>query len=260
MKPPGIITLTTDFGTRDPFVGVMKGAILTRFPEAKIIDICHEIAPQVIEEAAFWIERSYRYFPRGTVHLVIVDPGVGSARGMIAIRADEHYFIGPDNGVFTRVWETALHKQARSIDTQRLGLKVPSSTFHGRDVFGPVAAWIAAWRLSFGSLAPMGEPLLLPAQAVEHTAIGLSGTVLTIDRYGNAFTNIQAADVAQGDWGFMVKGRAVPFGRTYADVPAGECVALVNSFGVVEIAERNGSAERSLGIVRGDTVLARPSA
>lgn len=277
MKPSGVVTFLTDFGTRDPFVGVMKGVVLARFPDAKLIDLTHDIDPQDIAAGAFWLGQAYRWFPPGTVHVAVVDPGVGSARLPIAIAAGGHVFIGPDNGLF----EVVLRKTApaappaapsppicRAIDVAALGLSVPSRTFHGRDVFAPAAASLASGQRPFESLGPSATPLatnLVPRPrrraapaGAGNGAIAIDGEVVVIDRFGNLITNIELepgeADPGSGPAGARVGETFVPFVATYADVPPGACAALINSSGHLEIARRNGSAASTLGAGRGTPV------
>ena len=147
MQPSGVITITTDFGHKGPFVGVMKGVILQRFRDAKVIDLTHEIPAQWPPEAGFWVRRSYRYFPRGTVHVAIVDPGVGTERDILLVEHDHHYFMAPDNGLLARLLDHAEAALVFKLDLgalERLHIPAPSNTFHGRDIFAPIAAELAA--------------------------------------------------------------------------------------------------------------------
>src|SRR5580698_1071231 len=154
-KPSGMITLTTDFGQQDPFVAVMKGSILTRFPSARLIDLTHEIVVHWPAEAGFWLARSFEYFPPGTVHVAVVDPGVGTARDIVAVMARGHVFLAPDNGLLAPI--VGRHPDAKVVrlgasQLARLGISRPSATFHGRDIFAPIAAEIAAGRCAPESL------------------------------------------------------------------------------------------------------------
>ena len=153
----GVVTLTTDFGLEDPFVGIMKGRLATRFPAVRIIDLTHEIPAHWPAEAGFWLARSYRYFPTGSVHVAVVDPGVGSEREIAALQADGHLFLAPDNGLLAPVVESVPGAVARHVAVGvlvRLGIDAPSATFHGRDIFAPLAAELAAGRLDPGELGP----------------------------------------------------------------------------------------------------------
>ncbi|MBN8279170.1 MAG: SAM-dependent chlorinase/fluorinase [Gammaproteobacteria bacterium] len=252
---PAVITLTTDFGLKGPFVGVMKGAILARCPDARIVDLTHEIPVHWPIEAGFWLARSYHYFPAGTVHVAVVDPGVGTARSIIAAEHAGHRFLGPDNGLLTPVLGGAPARCHRLSETwrQQQGWPSPSSTFHGRDIFAPLAAELAAGRLGISDIGPpAGE--LIPSLEDEPQAGAheVQGTVVAIDNFGNLITNIDAGMIA----GYrraevLAGGRRLPLRRTYGDVPPGEFLALVNSFGVLEIARAEASAADGLGLGRG---------
>ncbi|HWO12599.1 MAG TPA: SAM-dependent chlorinase/fluorinase [Polyangiaceae bacterium] len=252
----GIITLLTDFGLSDPFVGIMKGVILSRFRAASVVDLCHGIPPQSVADGAFWLERSYRWFPPGTVHVAVVDPGVGSERRILAARRDGHIFLAPDNGLLAASL-TGVGAELRALDPGRLGLPAPSATFHGRDVFAPFAAELASGGLAFADVgAPaIAEPCVLAAPRLEAGA--LCGAVVTVDRFGNLITNLDRTSLeATGARRVLVGGREVPLRRTYADVAHGELLAVINAFEVLELAIRDGSAERQLGLGRGTPVRA----
>lgn len=255
----GIITLTSDFGDKDPFVGVMKGVIFARNHRARIVDLTHQIAPQAIMEAAFWLERSFRFFPTGTVHVAVVDPGVGTSRAILAVEAFEHLFLAPDNGLIGPVLEASTNAVVRGVDPNVLGLKEPSATFHGRDIFAPIAAELAAARLSFDALGPEIQPKA--ASAVPKTKIGayrIEGQVVTIDRFGNLITNLTSSSIARYSRPLVLVGEeALPIVRTYGDGEAGEYVALVGSFDAVEIARVGGNAAVGLGVKVGDPVFVR---
>lgn len=252
-----LIALLTDFGTRDPFVGVMKGVILGRCEDARIVDLTHEISPQNVVEGAFWLERSVPYFPAGTVFVAVVDPGVGSERRGVVAYADEKVFVAPDNGLVTAIVERASDWTAREIDVNRLGLPEPSATFHGRDVFAPVAAEIAAARLEPSGIGTRVERLspspLMPARASAQEVVG---AVVTIDHFGNLITNIDGALLrAAGEIVVAVGNASLSVARTYADIEPGACAGVVNSFGMLEIARREGSAAQTLDSQRGDRVV-----
>lgn len=256
VEPSGIVTLLTDFGLSDPFVGVMKGAIHQRFREARIVDLTHAIEPQDVLTAAFWIDASFRYFPEGTVHVVVVDPGVGTARHPLLVSAHRHYFVGPDNGVFTRVLRSEVGREVRRIDLTRLGVDSPSATFHGRDIFAPAAGELASgyrWPPELGTLLPEWVRLELPRP--ERRGSGLVGTVLTIDRFGNVITNLSRRHVEEAQAPRVrVRGDVLSFFKTYAEVEPGQSFALINAFDRVEVAVREGSASQQLGLRRGDEV------
>ena len=253
-----IISLTTDFGLADPFVGLVKAQILQRCPHARLIDLTHQIGPHRVEEAAFWLERSWRFFPVGTLHLVVVDPGVGSERGLLAVSAAGHVFLGPDNGVLGGVAE-ASGATVRSVTPQTLdglGLVAPSATFHGRDVFAPLAGELAAGRLSFEALGPeaprwAGRPG--PAPAVSDG--GVVGRIVVIDRFGNCFSNIDVEAITRHEVASVSFGdHTLPLVRTYADRPPGSDIALINAFGVLEAARVQGNAAQALGLRPGSPV------
>jgi len=261
-KPSGVITITTDFGHQGPFVGVMKGRILTRFPEARIIDLTHEIVVHWPAEAGFWLARAFEYFPVGTVHIAVVDPGVGTSRDIVAVSAHEHVFLAPDNGLLAPI--VARHQDAAVIrfEAQRLtrfGLNRPSATFHGRDIFAPIAAEIAAGRCVPADLGPPAEQLV-PAWVDEPTvdSTGVAGVVITIDHFGNLITNIDAALIERFRVPVVHAGNhTFALLRTYGDTRPGEYLALVNSFGVVEIARAEHNAAEGLGLSRGAPVIVR---
>jgi S-adenosylmethionine hydrolase len=256
-----VVTLTTDFGVRDPFVGLMKVQIHARCPAAHVVDFTHDLPAFQPAAAAFWLERARRWCPPGTVHVVVVDPGVGTARRLLAAEAGGQRFVGPDNGVLGEVLATGAVR-VHAIDAERLarfGLGAPSATFHGRDVLAPVAAELAAGRVS---LAELGDevadwvPSAIPKP--RRGDDGLHGEVLLLDRYGNAFTNLPGEAATVGAT-VEVVGRRLPVVRTYGDATPGDAVALANSFGVVEIAVARGDAGAAFGLSPGVPVrLATP--
>ena len=230
------ITLLTDFGTRDGYVAAMKGVIATIAPSVFVEDASHDIAQGDVLSAAQALSRYWHLYPAGTVHVVVVDPGVGTDRAAIALASQGHFFVGPDNGVFSFI-----------DDDQAITLTIPpdaSSTFHGRDVFAPAAA-----RLSMGEpLHTMGTPLDERFVLVKEEPQGSTGEVIAIDRFGNIITNImQAADVE-------IQGVGVKLQVAYGDVAEGELLALINSDGLLEIAMRNGNAAEKLDVTRGTKV------
>jgi S-adenosylmethionine hydrolase len=246
-----IITLISDFGTVDGYVGEMKGVLLSRAPGVTIVDVTHDIPPQDVESARLTLARVWRRFPIGAVHLVVVDPGVGSSRAALAVDSDGHRFVGPDNGVLS---PALLVPGARAI-----ALPVPAHaapTFHGRDVFAPAAAALAmgaALRdLGGDATAPVVRRTPEPTRTPDGS---LQGEVIAIDRFGNATTNLAAVyggTVCVGDTSLALR-------ETYADVAAGSATALVGSSGFIEIAVRDGSAARQLGLHRGTHVSLRPA-
>jgi hypothetical protein len=245
--PPPILTLTTDFGLSDHYVGAMKGVILGICPRAQIVDISHEVRPYAISQGAFVIAEAYHAFPRGTVHVVVVDPGVGSDRRPILMKAAGQYFVAPDNGVLGMVFAREKHK-VRVISNDRYFRHPVSQTFHGRDIFAPVAARVAS------GVAPdrIGETITdyvrPPFERPRQTGAGMwTGAVLAIDRFGNVVTNFYAKDFP--NFKQMTIGRSKVRGlvRTYADAPAGELVAIVGSAGYIEISVKQDSAAVKIG-------------
>lgn len=243
MHASGVVSLLTDFGLVDPFVGLMHAVVLSRFPAAKIVDLCHGVDPQDVRQAAFYLEGSYRWFSPGTVHVAVVDPGVGTDRAAIAMEADGHFFVAPDNGLLGRIAEVT-DSHAHRIALEPLGLPEPSRTFHGRDVFAPVAALLAADRKQVSDLGPLVTPRKLEQSAIHQ--------VVCVDAFGNLITDIRAGDVQRFERPVVeLADRVVPLGGTYAEVPRGELVALVSSYGTLEVAVREGNAAAVLGVQKG---------
>lgn len=257
--PAGVITITTDFGHRGPFVGTMKGVMLKRLPGAQIVDLTHEAHVHWPAEAGFWLERSYQYFPAGTVHLAVVDPGVGTDREVLLVVGDGHAFLAPDNGllgdVVARVRGSVYRiEQAR---LRSLGIDHLSATFHGRDLFAPLAAELAAGRVTPSALgAPTRDYVPSLIEPPERRGSELHGVVITTDHFGNLITNIESAELAAFHRPEVrAAGHRIPLGRTYGDVAPGELLALVNSFDVLEIAAAEQNAAQLLGLGRGGPVL-----
>ena len=252
----GVITITTDFGHKGPFAAVMRGVILTRNPSAQIIDLAHDIPPQWPPEAGFWISRAYQYFPSGTIHIAIVDPGVGTEREILVVEYDDHVFIAPDNGLLAPLLDHAENAKIWQLDLDRLGsinLAEPSNTFHGRDIFAPVAAELAAGRLSLSAIGKavnewtpgwLDDPIASKGK--------VSGTIITIDAFGNLISNIDQSYIKNFQEPVAhIAGHAIPTLTTYGRAKPGDLLALINSFGVVEIAKSEGSAAEGIGSARG---------
>jgi S-adenosylmethionine hydrolase len=244
----GVVTLLTDFGLTDPYVGIMKGVILSLNRAASIIDVCHGVPPQNVELGALWLSHSFRWFPRGSVHVAVVDPGVGSARAALAATADGHFFVAPDNGLLSSVEAQSSAFEARRIDLERLGLATPSRTFHGRDVFARVAALLSSGEKGLIELGAPHALTKLDAAAPADDGSTATGRVLAVDHFGNLITNLP------GTW-LQRPGAELEIGRqrlrvvgTYSDAREGECVALASSFGLVEVAARNADASALLGL------------
>lgn len=259
-----IITFTTDFGTRDIFVGVMKGVILGIHPHATLVDITHDIAPQNILQGAFLLANAIKYFPANAVHVVVVDPGVGSPRRAIAVQTGETFFVAPDNGVLTLAIQRS---EIRAIQLTKPQYWLPhvSNTFHGRDIFAPVAA-----HLSLGvPLDALGEPIndlvqLSQCNAAWRAGNEIAGYVAHIDHFGNVITNIDEkllAGIDRARATITLHGKTLTgIKATYAAVAQGELLALVSSGGTLEIAMRNGNAAQTLGAQLGDQVIVSNSA
>lgn len=247
---PRLITLLTDFGTADGYVGEMKGVLASLAPGATIVDVAHDVAPHDVDGARLALARYWRRFPEGTVHLVVVDPGVGSARGALATISEGRYLVGPDNGVLS---PALLHASARCVSLSVPGSAAP--TFHGRDVFAPAAAQLALGE-ALETLGPEnGQPIIRRTpEATRRDDGGVQGEVITVDRFGNAVTNLLAMRGGQ----VQVNGMLLMLRRTYADVASGEPMALVGSSGLVEIAVRDGSAAERLDLRRGSAVVLLP--
>ena len=259
-QPSGVITITTDFGHKGPFVGVMKGVIASRFRDALVVDVTHDIPAHWPPEAGFWMSRSFPYFPVGTVHLGIVDPGVGTERDILLAELDGHLFIAPDNGLIAPLLQNAA--KIWRLNTERLAgldLDPPSATFHGRDIFAPIAAEIAAGRLaadSLGSETRDWTPGWLDEPDV--TAGSVSGVIVTVDAFGNLISNIDEALLADfSSPEVTLSGRTLALQQTYGRVQPGSYLALINSFGVLEIARAEGNAADGLGCERGAPVVVR---
>jgi len=258
----GVITLTSDFGLKDPFVGVMKGRIYSHFPLAKVVDLTHEIVAHWPAEAGFWLRRSFPYFPAGTVHVAVVDPGVGTARDIVLIESHQHWFLAPDNGLLAPIVEHDRAARIWRLNNERLqalGLPKPSSTFHGRDIFAPVAAELAAGRWKPEIIGERVQSVI-PAW-VDEPELGLdsiAGVVITIDHFGNLITNIDSGTLASFREPLVYAGNlSLVLRRTYGDCRPGVALALVNSFGVIEIAVAEGRAAEVLGLSRGAPVVVR---
>jgi S-adenosylmethionine hydrolase len=257
-QPSGVITITTDFGHKGPFAAVMKGVILQRFREASVVDLAHDIPAHWPPEAGFWISRSYRYFPQGTVHVAIVDPGVGTERDILLVEHDAHIFIAPDNGLLAPLLDIAEKIFKLDLGSlQSLGLDNPSLTFHGRDIFAPLAAEFAAGRLQPADVGIetsdwtpgwLEDPKVMPGK--------ISGIIVTVDAFGNLISNIDG-DLIRDFKEPIVRhaGQDLEMKATYGLVKPGNYLALVNSFGVIEIARAEGSAADGLGSERGAPVV-----
>jgi S-adenosylmethionine hydrolase len=245
-----LITLLTDFGTADGYVGEMKGVLLSLAPDARVIDVSHEVPAHDVESGRLALARYWRRFPEGTVHVCVVDPGVGSSRAALAVESDGRWLVGPDNGLLS---PALLLAGARAV-----ALPVPAQaapTFHGRDVFAPAAAALATGT----PLDALGHAVLAPVvrrtpEARRQEDGSIAGEVIAVDRFGNAITNC----LGLRGGSLEVAGRSLAIARTYADAPPGTPTALCGSNGLIEVAVRDGSAAQLLGLKRGAVVIYRP--
>ncbi len=252
---PTIIAVLTDFGTSDPYVGIMKGVIARIAPDARVIDISHGVPPQDVLVGALWLDSAVDWFPPDTIFLIVVDPGVGSARRVVACEIGEQRFVCPDNGLLSAVAQRLGIGAAVVACEERYHLSGGSSTFHGRDIMSPVAAHLAAG-VSLERLGPpAGELELLALPRARRALDMVVGEVIYTDHFGNLITSILASELPAGAR-IEVGGQRLPLGRTYAQVERGEPLALVGSTGRLEISVRDGSAARDLALGAGDAVLA----
>lgn len=260
-----IITLLTDFGTEDAYVGVMKGVILSFNPSAVVVDICHYVDPQDLVEAAYLIKSSYIYFPEGTVHVIVVDPGVGGNRAIVAIKSAGHIFLAPDNGVLTLLIDEGEIDASVRVQNTRYFLNPISRTFHGRDIFAPVASHITKG-VHITKLGPLLDQQDLVRLSVPKPYLSnkdeLVGKIISIDRFGNCISNIDVNCLKKFVKNFSEKKLEIKVGKTvikrlshsYTDTPPGNPLAVIGSFGFLEIALNCGNASRKLNIEKGDAV------
>jgi len=243
-----VITLLTDFGTADYYVGAVKGAILSVNPSAVLVDLTHEIPPQDVAEGAFTLLAAYKTFPAGTIHVAVVDPGVGSTRRPIIVSANEQFFVGPDNGLFTYIYDREPSHRIFHVTAERYFRREVSTTFHGRDIFAPVAA-----ALSTG--VPLEEFGAEITDEVRLPSLETPLRIIHIDHFGNCATNI-TRDRSPSE--IVVKGRTISEFREFYGAGAGESLfAIWGSAGFLEISVNGGSAAQVLGIKRGDPVNIR---
>ena len=249
-----VITLLTDFGTADYFVGAVKGAILSVNPQAIIADITHEVPPQDIHSAAFTLLAAYKTFPAGTIHVAVVDPGVGSTRRPIIVSAGGHFFVGPDNGLFTYIYDRELMYQIFHVTAQEYFRQPPSTTFHGRDIFAPVAAALSKGVEVEAFGAVVTDEVRLENSLVPEVKNGrVEGRIIHIDRFGNCITNI-TRDVFDGG-SLVINGETISdFRDFYADSDRNELFAIWGSAGFLEISINGGSAAHKLKIKTGDRI------
>jgi len=253
-----VITLTTDFGSQDWFVGTMKGVLLGVNPKATLVDITHEIPPGDIRAGAFALMASYMFFPKGSVHVAVVDPGVGSERKAIAVKTASYTFVGPDNGILSIALANEKIKDVRRLENEGYFLKSVSHTFHGRDVFAPIAAHLSGG-VAVSKLGPKQKGIVqLPWSTPAISRNRINGEVFYVDRFGNAITNILNTCLAGKEAEVFIAGKRICGVKTfYQSVPVGKAVAVPGSSGFLEIAINGGSAAKSLKLEVGTAVIVR---
>lgn len=259
-----IVALLTDFGTADQYVASMKGVILQINPKVTLVDVTHEIASQDVFHAAFVLRQVLPYYPAETIFVAVVDPGVGTPRRVLAARYSDRVVLAPDNGLLTLVHRDADMQEIRVVENRRLFATNLSATFHGRDIFAPVAAHLSRG-MSLDQVGPVAGRIevLDLARPVRHADGTMDGQVCLVDRFGNLITNISVVDLSSARAGsrhfeVVVKDRPVgPIRIAYSDVPRGEPLAIIGSSQMLEVAVNHGNAARLLGAGRGDSVLLR---
>ena len=262
MAEPRVVTFTTDFGLQDPFVGIMHGVVLNIHPETRVVDICHAVSSFDVFDAAWTIAQAYRFFPPRTVHVIVVDPGVGSARRPILGETDDYIFVAPDNGVLSLVEAREPKLTVRHITADRYFLQPVSQTFHGRDIFSPVAAWLSKG-VSPAEFGPeISDYARLPLPAVERIGENsLRGVVLKVDKFGNLITNLSEQDVpalfaaTPPSFKLLIAGQTITRAcRSYAEGGDDEFFAILGSSGYLEIAAHQASAADKLSASAGTPV------
>ena len=260
-----VISILSDFGTDDEYVGVMKGVMLSINPSVSIVDITHQIAPQDVHQAAYLIPAYYHFFPEKTIHIVVVDPGVGSRRCILAVNCRNHFFIAPDNGVLTLLLNTEKSDTIIRVDNSDYFLEPLSSTFHGRDIFAAVGAHLSCGTEldAFGSRSDVKDIVRLKNLNCRISKTGeLVGKIVSIDHFGNLTTNIDSASLAAFHKKDALKYLKIHIGavaipglsHTYSDATPNEPLALIGSRSYLEIAVNNGNAKEHLKVQKGDPV------
>jgi S-adenosylmethionine hydrolase len=257
MAETRVVTFTTDFGLQDPFVGIMHGVVLNIQTDARIVDVSHTVRSFNVLDGAFTIAQAYRYFPPRTVHVVVVDPGVGSERRPIVAETGDYVFVAPDNGVLTLVEAREPRFTVRHITAERYFLQPVSQTFHGRDIFAPVAAWLAKG-VAPADLGPeITDFVRLPMAAVQRNAKNeICGAVLRVDKFGNLITNLTEADLGSTSRiQIRIAGQLITrLCGSYAEGGVDDLFAIFGSSGYLEIAARQDSAAKRLGVHEGEPV------
>lgn len=257
-----VITLLTDFGDRDYFVASMKGVILGINPQARIVDLSHAVTPHQVEEAAYLVKAAYKYFPDGTVHVAVVDPGVGGTRRPLLVTTSRHFFVAPDNGLLSFIYQEETGVEVRQIENKQYRLDSEGTTFDGRDLFAPAAAWLTKGQQpgSYGKL--IQDYVKWPLTEPEWQGGALVGTVVHVDHFGNLISNFtpfhvkdvqgrtRRSDVSIRIGGVTIDGLLGNYSQGSADAPH----ALINSNGQVEVFVKEGSAAKTLNVSRGETI------
>ena len=256
IKPNGIISLLTDFGDKDGFIGTMKGVIYGINPRATIVDITHQIPPQDVNSGAFVLKNCYHYFPKGTIHVAVVDPGVGSERKILLTVTPEHFFIAPDNHILKYIFYSQETIKVFEVFNKKYFLKTVSHTFHGRDIFAPVAAYLSTGIPvdEFGrEIQDYDKGDIALPQINRHK---ISGSIIYIDQFGNLITNIEEHRIKSRKISINLGTQTVnSLSNSYAEVETGEPLALIGSSGFLEIAIRNGNAQKAWNVNIGDPVI-----
>jgi len=258
----GVIALLTDFGLKDHYVGVMKGVILSVNPHARIIDLSHDIGSQDVLDAYFLLSNTYRYFPAGTIFVSVVDPGVGSERAIVAVETERYTFLAPDNGLLGFLDKQGGVRRIVRVTNERLFLKPVSQTFHGRDIFAPVAGHLSLG-VDFAQLGPETDrihKIATPAPKVTKEGV-MVGEVVSIDRFGNLVTNIPGERLAGADAVEVKVGKVsiMRLSTSYASAKKGELLAIVGSTGTLEVSVNKGDARKKTGAKVGDVIRVRHS-
>jgi S-adenosyl-L-methionine hydrolase (adenosine-forming) len=263
--PRRTIALLTDFGIHSPYVGIMKGVIWTQCPEANIVDISHEVPPYGVADAAFLLETTWRYMPPRTIHVVVVDPGVGGPRKPILAIGDRGVYLAPDNGVLSYVLQSDSCTMVFELTEEHFWLKPVSATFHGRDIFAPAAAWLASGIDAERMGEPLEKPVTIPIARPRAEGSSLLGQVLHVDRFGNLVTNITRSVLENVLEKYGLKGFLASIGTTacerhieyYGQVEPGVLASVFGSSGYLEVVAREASAAQMLGAGVGTQVLVR---
>ncbi|MFP5213492.1 MAG: S-adenosyl-l-methionine hydroxide adenosyltransferase family protein [Acidobacteriota bacterium] len=254
-----VITLLTDFGLKDGYVAAMKGVILSIHPDVRLVDVSHLIPPQDIRPGAFVLSTVYRDFPKGTIHLAVVDPGVGTSRRAIALKSRDYTFIGPDNGLFSWIVQKETDCEARSLENGRYRRPVVSPTFHGRDIFAPAAAHLASG-MPFEAVGPLCEPVIAHWISAERRGSEIHGEVIHIDHFGNCIANITEEQLIElsssREVEVLIGGQVIStVRRTYGESAPGDILALIGSSGHLEIAVNQANAANLLDLTSGSPVV-----